>query len=1496
MANKNSTYVQSLVSFILDTKPYHSKLTEVVEEYRFSDEMTVHFDERLFSSTTTKAAWLYSHFADGISVPAPTTKIHRLVSPLFRQFTDNSNPSVNRGAFKIGRDENTDLPLVPFAFDPKSIQGTGLADSFVQRNGLGTQNEGLVEGLDVFLSHGAHVFQIKQTISTQPIVAGRFTQEYTEFEPPQFVTPVEYPLTVTMEFSAPTMVITGPAVQTSSTTISVTGPGLVTVVGLSDGPNYDPQYVNRSNENLIATVTSTTQLLAGDKNNPASAISHIQNVLDMIEGVLSLHPDAASSTELANVQNIVDGGVLPSSYEALINALETAKSVNPNIDVPPGTSFDVGSGHTMSVTTWDEVHKLLSSYSPSLYFNQHTDLSVRESGAVIYDDVYRNDVVIKNIKVDPFRPSYEEWTLIAATSSSFFVRGSVNGIIGSATYPGTFTSPYLSFELLDPLDFGVQNAQPIEVGAVITLTPANKVVVHANAPLEAWSIIKVNPLAYSRPLFTSTRYGYVKDASSTRDLITILDASFPTCTVVLTALSSTKFSVTNTVEPSYYGEATVGQEFNDGRLQFTIVAGNEYTFQENDKFYIEIRNDAPFADDLDLYYGFDLAPFDGDEYVYNTISQALQDYQKQLDFGWDSRFINYDWAVFNLQLSQNAISDREWRVRALPNLSKPLPLQNSSPTNVVNLIAPEDPLNPDAFLQVDMADDVTSEGIRSSSDPDSIGDLQLWYSDSFAVEYFHTGLQMWVLAGTVNVGDTFNSTVHGISFTLIPGSKPFIAARLRSSWYSQVNGGPMQTGVVDGGDTFYWRARNNPPVQIGPAGVESVRAPRLVMHGDSYHFTAPARWYLNFSSGTEYTLQGFYTTGVQTGQPVFSTPKALSLVNGKSFYSRDDGLHWTIESGRGLGSGDQFTFETFEKKPIFLVHGSVSGWQPDAEIDKFYWNGKIGFKIRSPKVELFENDNLVSDWESSLGAVTVSELRYDSPSAVYRAYAHNDGYWTLYRDGSIVAAGANELVDKYIRVTLPDAVEGALLVIRVSADEMDFSLGQDLAIVRTTAGRSPTSDDFVLFSRTREDGVAISVKPTDDAQAAVLSNLAPTSIDLRYVDHTTGSGVPLSVTSQETNVLSGWLPALITKFDGDTSTADFSDAATTFEVRSAVIDQKIGTIRPRTSIDDVVFEWDSGFAATYLPLNTEASVVTYGSGMNDTVRVSITEGIQFLLGGGGLNEDMLFMDFVNVGFIENHLMKVKATYNTDFGVTIADGPFGGFLPGFDNMPFDLEDGVGGYFDAGQAFSDVFMRARALALQNVLTPQEQAEYNDLVALLAPYTNDPATMTFDQFTALLDAEPPVNYTPQYFGFGVPAIGMAMQIEDRPAESTGAAFKEAMTIRAIDFGYGYDQYGYDVGGMDVPPESSVIVLSTELPPLPTSGLPSGSYADFETPLMVPAPGGRVIEISFAAEVTTTPQIYVWRPTDPVPQIVSTFEKVSDNIFRFSIPVASEVKLVVV
>ena len=1500
MANKNSKYVQSLVSFILDTKPYHSKLTDVVEEYRFSDEMTVHFDERLFTNTTTKAAWLYSHFADGVSIPSPKTKIHRLISPLFRQFPMNSDPANNRGAFKVGRDENTDLPLVPFAFDPKSIQGTGLADAFVQRNGLGTKNEALLEGHDVFLSHGAYVFQIKQTISTQPAIIGRFTQEFTQYAAPDFTELVVYPQTVTMPFTASTMVVTGPAVQTSSTSIQVNGAGLVNVFGLSDQPNYDPQFTERSNENLLATVTSVAQVQALDKSNPSSAISLVQVVLDIIAGVLSAEPNTNAFAELAVVQNALDNDVLPSSYEELISSLYSA-----GVNVPAGTALNIGSGRTKLVSNWGEVHDVLNSYSTSLYFNEYTDLSIRESGALAYDDLYLPNLIVKNIKANPFRPDYEEWTLIAASETSFFVKGSISGVVGAATLPGSFSSSYISFDL------EATNGIIIIEGEEFVLTPTTKVVVHATAPLEAWSVIKVNPQAYTRPVFSSTRYGYVMDATGVHDYITIVDQSVPTCTLVLTALSSTTFSVTDTSEPTYYAEANVNEFFDDGRFQFTIVSGTHYTYQAGDKFFIEIENNAPVADDLDLYYGFDLDAFDGNEIIYNTVNAALADYQTELGFAFDSRFVNFDWVAFNLQISQNIVSGNQWRLRAVPNVSKPLLLQNSTPSNLVNEIAVDDPLNPNAASQFDMPNSVT-EGVQTASDPDNVADIQLWYADSFALEYFDESLGIWVTADTVPVGSTYNG--HGFSFNLIEASKPYISARVRSSW-AVPGSGVVQSETVEGGDLFYWVIRNDPPVQQEPSCLESIRIPRLVMHGDSYHFTVPAKWYLNFTSATTYSLQGYYTTGDLNGYQVLSEPLQIDLSDGYSYHNESLSLHWTVIGASGFGVGDQFTFETFEKKPIFLVHGSVSGWQESAEIDKYYWNGKIGFKIRSPKVELFENGLLVKDWVSSHGLVTVTKLRYDTTSAVYRVYAHNDGYWTLYRDGAIVGAGETSVSDKFISLNLPTVIQGAALTIHVTADEMDFSMGQDLAIVRTTPGRAPRTDDFVLFSRTREDSISISVKAKDSNHAIDLSVLGPTNIDLRYINHTTGSGVPLSVTSPETSVLSGWLPALTVKRDNGTSLADFSDSAVTHEVYSATIGEKIGSVHQLSGSTDYVFEWDSTFAENYLPINTEASIVTYGSGMNESVRVNITEGIQFLLSGGGTSDSAMFNDPVNVAISEQYVLKLKSSYNTDVTVNVDDSPFGGFLPGFDTARYDLEDGVNGYFDAGQAFTGMFERARVLDLQNVLSPTEQAEYNDLIGLLAPYLTDdsgvitsPGQMSLTQFIDLLEQDPPINYTPQYFGFGIPAVGMAMEITDyhggKPyggvdpenVEGAGALIEEALTIRSYDFGYAYDQSGFDAGGFDVPSDSTVTVYSASLPPVPNTGIPSGAYADFETPLTVPAPGGRVIEITFAHVVGSTPQFYVWKPTDPAPQVISVVERVSDTLFRFSMPSVTELKLIVV
>lgn len=1618
MANKNSVYVQSLVDFILDTKPYHSKLTEIVEEYRFSDEMTVHFDERLFSSVMTKAAWTYSHFADGVSSPAPTTLIHRLVSPQFRGMPLNSDAN-SRGAFKVGRDENTDLPLVPLAFDPKSIQGVGLADAFVQRGGIGTKNEALLEGHDVFLSHGAYVFSIKQTINA--------------------------------------------------------------------ANQYLPLYTERRAEGVLAHATAVAQAQALNKSNPTSAISLIQVILTRIANQLALTPNATASAALATAQAIVTAGTtLPQTYEALINALKTA-----NTPMIAGGWLN-----------WDQVHSQLSAYTTSLFMNEYSDLAPRadgsgigrEAGALMYADVLdRTDVTITAITPNTNRPDYEEYTLIAVADDAFFVRGSVTGMIGQASVgafgsPITFTSPQISFKVAK----ASSGAPALTLDDEITLTPKAKITIHESAPLETWSLIKINPMAYSRPVLFSTRYGYLIDSTAQQNMITVLDSAFPTGTVTIQATSSTSFTVTISAEPSYSAVATVGVPFNDGRLAFTIIAGSEYTFEVGDAFFIEIENETPIAEGLDLFYGFDMDPYDGDVYRYNTVNSAVQDYLRKLDFGWDSRFTSYDLTSFNLELAQTAVNNRQWRLRALPNTARPLPLQNSSPSNQVNLIASNDPTNPNAPAQYDMTNNVTSEGPQSATDPDLVTDLRLWYADSFALEYWDEGTSTWISVGTVPVGSTYTNSTHGLTFTLVPAAKPFIAARLTSSWYgssgatysepftdlssftvtsgngalftlvstahgpgmniaSQNTGtvarrvknigsitaetisakfqvtasnsddaailvfsaaaeqvvinprregafdaqrrayvsvgtetiavsptgltvgnwyqaditiapgagntvvvlrdlstnaivqttalvnshnAPVVTAIrfdvdsggatcatqyadidltaplavvsetVDGGDVIQWTVLNDPPIQNEPAGLTSPRAPRLIMHGDSYHDSIPAKWTLQFIGDGVYTVQGTYTTGDDNGSQILTTPITVTMsADGRSFRNDDLGLHWTVVTGStGLGAGDSFAIETFERKPMFMVHGSVSGWQPDAALNEWYWNGKIGFKLHGPDVALYENNLRLngSPWTTSAGVVTLEHVRADAPTAVYTIRSHNNGHWTLYRNGEVVGDGTSEVADKYVSVSLPTAVAGKIFTLQVIADDFALPLGHDLAIVRTSPGRAPVSGDFVLLSRTEQDNIQISIKAKDSAHSTVLSQLAPVTIDLRYVDHSANSGVPLSNTSPETAVLPGWIPALLTKFDSATSVAEFSDPATSVVVRAAATGEKIGTVESigTTPVEPVIFRWDSAFAAKYLPLNAEATIVTLGSGMDDRVNVNMTEGIQFLLSGGGLNEDALFADSMTVHIDEDPQFKIKSTYEGSFTVNIEDGPFGGFLPGYDNLPFDFEDGVDGYFDAGQAFTAYFQQAKELAMKNVLTPQEQATFNDLMGLIGAYTNDPASMTLAQFITAINADPPVNYTPTSIGFGIPALGLGMQIEERPTGSASTNVIEAMTVRIVDFGNTYDQYGFDYGQMDTPPEEMMTVFSNDLPPLPTTGLPPNGtlYANFETPLFIPAPGGRVIDISFAAEVVVTPAFYVWRPTESAPRRVPVVEKITSRLFRFTVPAGSELKLVVV
>lgn len=120
--------------------------------------------------------------------------------------------------------------------------------------------------------------------------------------------------------------------------------------------------------------------------------------------------------------------------------------------------------------------------------------------------------------------------------------------------------------------------------------------------------------------------------------------------------------------------------------------------------------------------------------------------------------------------------------------------------------------------------------------------------------------------------------------------------------------------------------------------------PALEIHTRSLdRVTVPAVWSVTFNGDGTYNL-----SKMSSENPY--TINNIDLKDGCSFKNED--IHFTIiPTIEGFFDGDAFNFTTGDRVENFLVFGSESGWQPNAKIGEWYWNGKIGFKI--PKLEYF---------------------------------------------------------------------------------------------------------------------------------------------------------------------------------------------------------------------------------------------------------------------------------------------------------------------------------------------------------------------------------------------------------------------------------------------------------------------------------------------------------------------------------------------------------------
>src|SRR5277367_3293280 len=160
-ATQSSAYLESLVNYVLDIKPYHTKLAQtgaVAEGYLFSDVIDVSIVENeslvallgadLLPATAVPGggrarisqSWWHDIISDGSTY---TWNLPLISVPIFASQANLQN-------FKVGVDDYTGIVGLPTgAFNPERWDGPGITD--VERNGVHQQDT-----IDYVLTYGVY--------------------------------------------------------------------------------------------------------------------------------------------------------------------------------------------------------------------------------------------------------------------------------------------------------------------------------------------------------------------------------------------------------------------------------------------------------------------------------------------------------------------------------------------------------------------------------------------------------------------------------------------------------------------------------------------------------------------------------------------------------------------------------------------------------------------------------------------------------------------------------------------------------------------------------------------------------------------------------------------------------------------------------------------------------------------------------------------------------------------------------------------------------------------------------------------------------------------------------------------------------------------------------------------------------------------------------------------------------------------------------------------
>ena len=641
----SSNAVDSLIAYINDVKPFHSKLSEVVEEYQFYEKLNVSIgDGQHFTRTKFAGIWDSESYSNGLYA-------QRIPLPFIKQA-------------KSSKYWNSDYTIDPVNIDQ---QIPGLLSAYYLAHNIGVRkvlkdNICQIEGIDFHVSHGAHTVQVdgQNKKYAETVFANLVGDDASKW-------------------------VKGAQIISEPTDLRYNDVedqnGIVTNIQ----PNFDAPYEEWTVECVQASTANTGASLSYDHNQVVpSAMWNVQHRLDSFDiftqvyletpqGLTPISPKhlifvdrntlnvqfSTPKTGKVKIVRYVDSSqtfsteiVSPSAAWTISHGLNsrnlifttkmvlngTLEQINPNsIEViddnnvivhfttPKVGRISIGKTDSYTTAVFEQATPATAwSFDNTLRSSLGIFAVVRDDGSIIFPQ----NLTISNtlIFVEFSQPTAGKLLfvrLFAAGNEStlFSVRGSETGLIGYAKLGLQFASNSISLLVKPKSDESV-----FTIGEKYVLTPANRITTHKSYTAnEKWSLIKVNPIAYLKPRFS-------KAGSPTLTNFTIkTDAIRPQ--VLSLVYGNGVFTVSNSLGESL-GSSALGVTFSNAEVMFHISAGTVAP-ADGDFFEVEIVNLAPSIENLDLTVGYDIQPFDDTEY--------------------DDHLVNFDLTSLNLSITNAGI-------------------------------------------------------------------------------------------------------------------------------------------------------------------------------------------------------------------------------------------------------------------------------------------------------------------------------------------------------------------------------------------------------------------------------------------------------------------------------------------------------------------------------------------------------------------------------------------------------------------------------------------------------------------------------------------------------------------------------------------------------------------------------------------------------------------------------------------------------------------------